>query len=122
MLKEMVKTADVFCQNARPGAADRNGYGYEDLKVANPDLIYCSISGYGQTGPYARRPACEKLLQHDLCPLCHPAFAHNTIVRACMVASSFGLAMPLLPCRRRSNADTDRVSCDAGWRGSARDG
>lgn len=63
VLKELVKTADVFCQNARPGAADRHGYGYEALKAVNPDLIYCSISGYGQTGPYARRPAYDAVMQ-----------------------------------------------------------
>ena len=57
MLLEMAKTADVFLQNARPGAADRNGFGYEALSAVNEELIYVSISGWGQTGPYARRPA-----------------------------------------------------------------
>ena len=63
VLKELVKGADVFMQNARPGAAERNGFGYEALKAANADLIYCSISGFGQTGPYARRPAYDAVLQ-----------------------------------------------------------
>ena len=57
VLLEMAKTADVFLQNARPGAADRNGFGYAALSAVNDELIYVSISGWGQTGPYARRPA-----------------------------------------------------------------
>ena len=63
MLLEMAKTADVFLQNARPGAADRNGFGYEALSAVNEELIYVSISGWGQTGPYARRPAYDAVMQ-----------------------------------------------------------
>ena len=63
VLLEMAKTADVFLQNARPGAADRNGFGYEALSAVNEELIYVSISGWGQTGPYARRPAYDAVMQ-----------------------------------------------------------
>src|SRR5512145_38948 len=54
-LLRLVKGADVFVQNWRPGAAERLGLGYEDLRAANPDLIYVSISGYGDSGPYRDR-------------------------------------------------------------------
>ena len=56
----MVPKADVLLDNFRPGAMQRMGLGYEDLKVINPGLIYCSLTGFGQTGPYRDRAA------HDL--------------------------------------------------------
>jgi crotonobetainyl-CoA:carnitine CoA-transferase CaiB-like acyl-CoA transferase len=51
MLLEMVKTADVFLQNYRPGVAKRLGVDYETLSKINPKLIYVSMSGYGETAP-----------------------------------------------------------------------
>ena len=62
-LKRLALQADVFIQNSRPGAFERAGLGYDDLKALNPDLIYVSISGFGQTGPYRRRPAYDAVLQ-----------------------------------------------------------
>ncbi|WP_458413496.1 CaiB/BaiF CoA transferase family protein [Schinkia sp. CFF1] len=53
---ELVKTADVVVESFRPGVMDRLGLGYEKLKDLNPKLIYCAITGYGQTGPYAHLP------------------------------------------------------------------
>ena len=50
--RELAKTADVIIENFRPGVADRLGIGYESLQQVNPKLIYCSISGFGQEGPY----------------------------------------------------------------------
>lgn len=55
--RELAAEADVLVQNFRPGVADRLGIGYEKLRERNPRLIYCSISGYGQTGPDAARAA-----------------------------------------------------------------
>jgi crotonobetainyl-CoA:carnitine CoA-transferase CaiB-like acyl-CoA transferase len=52
-LKRMVASADVLTENYRKGALEKLGLGYEALKAINPALIYCSISGYGRTGPYA---------------------------------------------------------------------
>ncbi|MCB1387612.1 MAG: CoA transferase [Rhodobacteraceae bacterium] len=52
--------ADVFLEGFRPGKLARQGLGYDDLAAINPGLVYCSITGYGQTGPYRDRPA------HDL--------------------------------------------------------
>ena len=48
--------ADVFCEGWRPGVADRLGVGYEHVKAVNPQVIYCSVSGYGQTGDLTSRP------------------------------------------------------------------
>jgi crotonobetainyl-CoA:carnitine CoA-transferase CaiB-like acyl-CoA transferase len=52
ILLELVKTADIVMEQFRPGVMDRMGLGYEDLKKVNPKIIYVSITGYGQTGPY----------------------------------------------------------------------
>lgn len=62
-LRRLVAGADVFLQNFRPGVADRLGVGYEQLHEINPGLIYCSISGYGNEGPYRLRPGQDLLLQ-----------------------------------------------------------
>jgi len=59
----MVRQADVVMENYRPGVADRLGVGYERLREVNPRIIYCSVSGYGQTGPYSQKPAFDPLLQ-----------------------------------------------------------
>lgn len=59
----MVRQADVVMENYRPGVADRLGVGYEKLREVNPRIIYCSVSGYGQTGPYSQKPAFDPLLQ-----------------------------------------------------------
>lgn len=63
ILLEMVKTADVFIQNYRPGVAKRLGVDYETLSAINPRLIYVSMSGYGESGPYVDRPGQDLLLQ-----------------------------------------------------------
>ncbi len=63
VLMELVKTADVFLQNYRPGVAKRLGVDYETLSAINPRLIYVSISGYGEDGPYLHRPGQDLVLQ-----------------------------------------------------------
>lgn len=55
----LVADADVYMQNMRPGVADKMGLGYDDLKAINPRLVYVSISGFGDFGPYRDRMACE---------------------------------------------------------------
>lgn len=63
VLLDLVKTADVFLQNYRPGVAKRLGVDYESLSKINPKLIYVSISGYGEDGPYVHRPGQDLVLQ-----------------------------------------------------------
>ncbi len=60
---ELVKDCDVYIQNFRPGAADRLGAGAERLRALNPRLVYCAISGFGQDGPAAGRPAYDTVAQ-----------------------------------------------------------
>lgn len=55
--KELVKTADVVVEAMRPGALARRGLGYDDLKEINPKIVFCTISGYGMTGPYENLPS-----------------------------------------------------------------
>jgi crotonobetainyl-CoA:carnitine CoA-transferase CaiB-like acyl-CoA transferase len=62
-LIRMVKTADVITENYRKGALAKLGLGYAHLKKVNPRLIYCSISGYGQTGPYAEKGGFDLIAQ-----------------------------------------------------------
>ncbi len=59
---EMIKDADVFIENFRPGALDKLGFGYEDLKALNPRLIYCSEKGF-LDGPYSHRTALDEVTQ-----------------------------------------------------------
>jgi crotonobetainyl-CoA:carnitine CoA-transferase CaiB-like acyl-CoA transferase len=57
---ELASAAHVFCEGWRPGVADRLGVGYDAIRAVNPSVIYCSVSGYGQTGPLVERSG------HDL--------------------------------------------------------
>src|SRR5580698_6850718 len=59
----LIREADVYIQNFRPGAAERIGAGAEQLLQLNPRLVYCSISGFGATGPYAERPSYDSVAQ-----------------------------------------------------------
>jgi crotonobetainyl-CoA:carnitine CoA-transferase CaiB-like acyl-CoA transferase len=63
LLYRLVDTADVFLQNYRPGVAERLRVDYEALRARRPDLVYVSISGYGEDGPYRSRPGQDLLLQ-----------------------------------------------------------
>ena len=61
--KRLAAESDVVIQNFRPGAMDRLGLGYDDLRAINPDLVYVSISGFGQDGPQANRRAYDHIIQ-----------------------------------------------------------
>ncbi|MBM0170480.1 CaiB/BaiF CoA transferase family protein [Altererythrobacter sp. C41] len=63
VLYALVKTADVLVENARPGVAQRLGIDYATLSELNPRLVYASISGFGQTGPWAMRPGFDLIAQ-----------------------------------------------------------
>lgn len=62
---DMVKKADVVLENFRVGALERLGLGYEVGRKHNPRIIYCSVSGFGQSGPYRERPAMDLILQAE---------------------------------------------------------
>jgi crotonobetainyl-CoA:carnitine CoA-transferase CaiB-like acyl-CoA transferase len=63
ILYRLVARAEIFGQNFRPGAAEKNGFGYEELKKVNPKLVYMSISGYGPNGPHAALPGTDSMAQ-----------------------------------------------------------
>lgn len=63
IFKELIKKADVVLENFRPDVMDRLGLGYDELKKVNKKIIYASISGFGSTGPYAKRPAYDVIAQ-----------------------------------------------------------
>jgi crotonobetainyl-CoA:carnitine CoA-transferase CaiB-like acyl-CoA transferase len=62
-LLRLVATADVFIQNFRPGVAERMGFGEVALRAVKPDIVYVSISGFGETGPYAGKPVYDPIVQ-----------------------------------------------------------
>jgi len=61
----LASVSDVLVENFRTGVLDRMGLGYDDLHDVNPGLVYCSISGYGRTGPYAERPGYDFIIQAE---------------------------------------------------------
>ena len=63
VLLRLVKDADILIENYRPGAMKRLGLGYDDVKDINPRLVYTSISGFGQTGPWSDRPGFDLMAQ-----------------------------------------------------------
>src|SRR4029078_8226240 len=63
ILYKLVARADIFGQNCRRGAAEKNGFGYEHLKKINPKLVYVSVSGYGPRGPHAHLPGTDSMAQ-----------------------------------------------------------
>src|SRR5258707_15360711 len=60
LVSSLLPRVDALVESYRPGVAARLGIGYDDARAVNDSLVYCSVSGYGQSGPYARWPA------HDL--------------------------------------------------------
>ena len=65
VVHRLMEDADVVVINMRPGTADRIGIGYETARTVNPSIVYCAISGYGQEGPEADRPAMDHLIQGE---------------------------------------------------------
>ena len=63
ILHRLVARADIFGQNFRPGAAEKNGFGYDELRRVNPRLVYVSVSGYGPKGPHAELPGTDSMAQ-----------------------------------------------------------
>ena len=63
LAQRMARESDILVQNFRPGALERMGLGYEQVREINPALVYCTISGFGATGPYARRGGFDLVAQ-----------------------------------------------------------
>jgi len=65
VIQRLASLCDVLVENFRTGVLEKLGLGYEDMKKLNPSLVYCSISGYGRTGPYAGRPGYDVIIQAE---------------------------------------------------------
>lgn len=65
VFRKLAEDSDVIIENFRTGGMEKFGLGYEDLKKLNPSIIYCSITGYGETGPWKNRPAYDIILQAE---------------------------------------------------------
>lgn len=63
IVRRIATRSDVVLENFRPGVVDRLGIGFEDVKALNPKVLYVSVSGFGQTGPYVKRPGSDTVLQ-----------------------------------------------------------
>jgi crotonobetainyl-CoA:carnitine CoA-transferase CaiB-like acyl-CoA transferase len=63
LVRELAAKSDVLLENYKYGDLQRYGLGYDDLKIINPRLIYCSVTGFGQTGPYKERPGYDFMIQ-----------------------------------------------------------
>ncbi len=96
LVRRLAAQADVFVENARPGAMhDHFGLGYGECSARNPRVVYCSISGYGQTGPHATRPAMDMAVQAASGVMAKTGFPDGPPVRTGIaigdhVAASFG--------------------------------
>jgi len=64
-LRRLIQTADVLIENFRPGSLSALGFGYEEVASLNPRVIYCSVAGYGQTGPHAPLPGYDAVIQGE---------------------------------------------------------
>jgi crotonobetainyl-CoA:carnitine CoA-transferase CaiB-like acyl-CoA transferase len=65
ILRKLIARSDVVLENFRPGTMDRLGFGYEALRKENPRLVYCAISGFGESGPEASRPGYDLIVQGE---------------------------------------------------------
>ena len=78
-LLRLIGTADVFVQNFRPGVAERMGLGEDAVRAVAPAIVYVSISGFGETGPYAQKPVYDPLIQAVSGLATHPGrIGHRT--------------------------------------------
>ena len=62
-VKRIAATCDAFVQNFRPGVVERLGIGFDDIKAVKPDIVYCSISGFGEVGPWSHKPVYDPIIQ-----------------------------------------------------------
>lgn len=89
LLRSLVARADVFVENARPGLMERLGLGWADLGAVNPRLVYVSVSGFGQDGPDAARPAMDHVVQARSGLMAKTGFADGPPTRAGSTVGDF---------------------------------
>ena len=105
---DLVRHADVVVENFMPGVAEKLGIGYTELKAIKPDLVYCSISGYGQTGPMSRRGAFAHVVaaasgvMHLDTDAAGPRSSHSQAADALAGAHGFGAILAALWRRQRT--------------------
>jgi CoA:oxalate CoA-transferase len=114
IVHRLVKTADIVVENFRPGVMARFGLDYPKLRAVNPALIYCAISGYGQTGPSAERPAYAPVIHassgYDLAQIAHqteprrPDYCGIFIADVLSGTYAFGAVMAALHQRHATGA------------------
>jgi CoA:oxalate CoA-transferase len=114
IVHRLVKTADIVVENFRPGVMARFGLDYPKLRAVNPALIYCAISGYGQTGPSAGRPAYAPVIHassgYDLAQIAHqteprrPDYCGIFIADVLSGTYAFGAVMAALHQRHATGA------------------
>ncbi|RLQ87916.1 CaiB/BaiF CoA transferase family protein [Notoacmeibacter ruber] len=117
LLQTIADSADVLVQNLKPGTLERKGLGTARLRESNPKLITCSISGYGETGPYAERKAYDLLIQAEsgLCSITggpeEPARVGISMVDIATGAAAHAAILESLIARGRTGHGTDiRIS------------
>ena len=93
VLLELVAKADVVIENFRPGTMEKWGLAYEVLRAANPRIVLLSVSGYGQTGPYAARPAYDRMAQAFSGILNMTGFPERPPVRPGVAVADYGTAV-----------------------------
>ncbi|MDE0944054.1 MAG: CoA transferase [Alphaproteobacteria bacterium] len=122
---DLAAEVDVVVENFRPGVMDRLGLGYEAVKALNPNVIYCSVSGYGQTGPGASKPAFAPVV-HAYCgfdmelmawdkSLSKPPANRNTVADILAATHAYGAIATALFARERAGGgeriDVTLVDC-----------
>jgi crotonobetainyl-CoA:carnitine CoA-transferase CaiB-like acyl-CoA transferase len=93
VLMRLVKEADILIENYRPGAMKRLGLGYDVLKEINPRLVYTSISGFGQTGPWADRPGFDLMAQAMSGVMSVTGYPNSPPVKAGVPVADIGCAL-----------------------------
>jgi crotonobetainyl-CoA:carnitine CoA-transferase CaiB-like acyl-CoA transferase len=91
--RELVRGADVVIEASKPGALAKFGLGYEQLKAVNPKIVFCTVSGYGMTGPYAEMPS-HGIAYDTWCGACIPAYDDDGF---CYIPEHIGIGISAAP-------------------------